>query len=156
MTTTPSPAAPNPAPPTASPAPAAQRVLAHGLYEIRNTLRNGEQLLVTLILPLLVLFGVHRLDLLGTSAGAIDTLTPGVLALAVMASAFTGQGIATGFDRQYGVLAYLATTPLGPTGLILGKAVAVLTVVLIQAIVLGAATALPRISPVGPRGVVAR
>lgn len=131
--------APTHSPPVARPASAAQRVLAHGLYEIRNTLRNGEQLLVTLILPLLVLFGVHRLDLLSSTAGSINMLTPGVLALAVMASAFTGQGIATGFDRQYGVLAYLATTPLGPTGLILGKAVAVLTVVCIQAIVLGAA-----------------
>lgn len=129
----------HPAPPISRPAPAAQRVLAHGLYEIRNTLRNGEQLLVTLILPLLVLFGVHRLDLLSGSAASIDMLTPGVLALAVMASAFTGQGIATGFDRQYGVLAYLSTTPLGPTGLILGKAAAVLSVVALQALVLGTA-----------------
>lgn len=121
------------------PAPAVQRVLAHGRYETRKTLRNGEQLLVTLILPLLVLIGVHRLDLLSSStAGGIDVLVPGVLALAVMASAFTGQGIATGFDRQYGVLAYLATTPLGPTGLILGKALAVLSVISVQLLVLGA------------------
>lgn len=123
------------------PAPAAQRVLAHGLYETRNVLRNGEQLLVSLILPLLVLLGAHRLDIaLGDgSLPSIDVITPGVLALAVMASAFTGQGIATGFERQYGVLAYLATTPLGPTGLILGKALAVLCVVIIQAVVLGGA-----------------
>ncbi|MBB3666983.1 ABC-2 type transport system permease protein [Garicola koreensis] len=125
--------------PRSRPAPALQRVLAHGRYETRNTLRNGEQLLVTLILPLLVLIGVHRLDLISSATGGIDALVPGVLALAVMASAFTGQGIATGFDRQYGVLAYLATTPLGPTGLILGKAVAVLSVIMVQLVVLGAA-----------------
>lgn len=128
------------APPISRPAPTAQRILAHGLYETRNTLRNGEQLLVSIILPLLVLIGVHRLDLItGNAVPGIDVLTPGVLALAVMASAFTGQGIATGFERQYGVLAYLATTPLGPTGLILGKCVAVLCVVCIQLVVLGAA-----------------
>lgn len=123
------------------PAPAVQRVVAHGLYETRNVLRNGEQLLVSLILPLLVLLGAHRLDIaLGDSSlPSIDVIAPGVLALAVMASAFTGQGIATGFERQYGVLAYLATTPLGPTGLILGKALAVLCVVIVQTVVLGGA-----------------
>lgn len=127
------------------PAPPLRRILAHGAYETRNVLRNGEQLLVSLILPLLVLIGAHRLELVASeswSAAAvpsIDVVTPGVIALAVMASAFTGQGIATGFERQYGVLAYLATTPLGPAGLILGKALAVLCVVLIQLVVLGAA-----------------
>lgn len=121
------------------PAPPITRVLAHGLYEARNTLRNGEQLLVSLILPLLVLVGLHRVHAATDIVPDINTIAPGVLALAVMASAFTGQGIATGFERQYGVLAYLATTPLGPVGLILGKALAVLCVVLIQVLVLGGA-----------------
>ncbi|MGQ7788621.1 ABC transporter permease [Nesterenkonia sp. PF2B19] len=132
-------------PPLSRPAPASRRILAHGFYETRNTLRNGEQLLVSIILPVLVLIGAHRLDIVsGTTAGGlsvpgIDVITPGVLALSVMASAFTGQGIAAGFERQYGVLAYLSTTPLGPTGLILGKAVAVVCVVVIQVVVIGAA-----------------
>ncbi|GAB3844265.1 ABC transporter permease [Nesterenkonia populi] len=128
------------APAVSRPAPTAARVLAQGLYETRNVLRNGEQLLVSLILPLLVLIGVHRLELIaGQSVPSIDVITPGVLALAVMATGFTGQGIATGFERQYGVLAYLSTTPLGPVGLILGKAVAVLAVILVQVVVLGSA-----------------
>ncbi|GAB3189680.1 ABC transporter permease [Nesterenkonia suensis] len=131
--------------PISRPAPVGRRILSHGLYETRNTLRNGEQLLVSVILPLLVLFGAHRLDLVagrtgdGLAVPGIDVITPGVLALAVMASAFTGQGIAAGFERQYGVLAYLSTTPLGPTGLILGKAVAVVCVVAVQVVVIGAA-----------------
>lgn len=134
------PAPTTPVPPVARPASLPRRVLAHGLYESGNVLRNGEQLLVSLILPVLVLFGAHRLDLLSdTDVPGIDVITPGVLALAVMASAFTGQGISTGFERQYGVLAYLSTTPLGPAGLILGKAVAVMVVVLIQTVVIGAA-----------------
>ncbi|WP_146341618.1 ABC transporter permease [Nesterenkonia sp. NBAIMH1] len=123
-----------------APASAPVRVLAQGLYETRNVLRNGEQLLVSLLLPLMVLIGVHRLDLVaGDSIPSIDVLTPGVIALAVMATGFTGQGIAAGFERQYGVLAYMSTTPLGPTGLILGKAVAVLAVIAVQLIVLGTA-----------------
>ncbi|NDK30541.1 ABC transporter permease [Nesterenkonia sp. Hz 6-5] len=126
-------------PPHSQPAPAHRRVLAHGLYEARITLRNGEQLLVSLILPLLVLIGLHRAHVVTEVVPGIDTVTPGVLTLAVMASAFTGAAIATGFERQYGVLAYLATTPLGATGLILGKSLAVLCVIAVQVIVLGGA-----------------
>lgn len=119
------------------PAPAHRRILAQGLYEARLTLRNGEQLLVSLILPLLVLIGLHRAHAVTDIVPGIDTVAPGVLTLAVMASAFTGASIATGFERQYGVLAFLSTTPLGPTGLILGKSLAVLCVIAIQVLVLG-------------------
>lgn len=143
-----------PALPAAYPAPAMRRILAHGLYETRNTLRNGEQLLVSIILPLLVLIGVHRLELISNNATpGIDIVTPGVLALAIMASAFTGQGIATGFERHYGVLAFLSTTPLGPTGLILGKVVAVLCVVTVQFATLGTAGLVLGWSP-EPMGLV--
>ncbi|WP_150462443.1 ABC transporter permease [Nesterenkonia ebinurensis] len=124
-------------PPAPRPAPAHRRVLAHGLYEAQITLRNGEQLLVSLILPLLVLIGLHRAHAITDIVPEIQTTAPGVLALAVMASAFTGASIATGFERQYRVLAFLSTTPLGPTGLILGKAIAVLCVILVQLTVLG-------------------
>lgn len=140
--------------PVSRPAPAAARILAQGMYETRNVLRNGEQLLVSIILPLLVLFGVHRLELLtDDTVPSIDVITPGVIALAVMATGFTGQGIATGFERQYGVLAYLSTTPLGPAGLILGKAVAVLAVIVVQLIVLGTAGLVLGWSP-DPAGLV--
>lgn len=126
-------------PPRSGPASAYRRVLAQGLYEARLTLRNGEQLLVSLILPLLVLIGLNRASLVTDIVPGIDSLTPGVLTLAVMASAFTGASIATGFERQYGVLAFLSTTPLGPTGLILGKSLAVLCVIAVQMVVLGGA-----------------
>lgn len=140
--------------PSPRPATAARRIVAHGLYETRNTLRNGEQLLVSLILPLMVLYGVHRLELIsGNATPGIDVVTPGVLALAIMASAFTGQGIATGFERQYGVLAYLATTPLGPTGLILGKVLAVLCVAAVQMVVIGTAGLVLGWSP-DPMGLI--
>lgn len=116
----------------------ARRVLAQGRYETVTALRNGEQLLISLILPVMALFGVVWAGLLDRPGqSGVDVAVPGVLALAVLSSALTGQGIATGFDRRYGVLAYLATTPLGPAGLILGKAVAVLSVLVLQVIVIG-------------------
>ena len=120
--------------------PLIRRLLAQGRYETGNALRNGEQLLVSLILPLLALFGVVWSGLLDTpEARGVDIAVPGVLALAVLSSAFTGQGIATSFERRYGVLAFLSTTPLGPAGLLLGKAVSVLALLTLQVLVIGAA-----------------
>lgn len=125
------------------------KVIAQGRYETRITMTNGEQLLVSIILPLLALGGLYFTGLLDTPDGpsTIDIATPGVLALSVLSSGLTGQGIATGFDRRYGVLQYLATTPLGPVGLLLGKAVAVLMVQITQVAVLGGAALLMGWSP---------
>lgn len=115
-----------------------RRVIAQGRYETLTALRNGEQLLVSIILPLLALFGTVWTGLLDTpQTRGIDIAVPGVLALAVLSSAFTGQGIATAFERRYGVLAYLSTTPLGPAGLLLGKAVSVLVLLCVQVAVIG-------------------
>ena len=67
----------------------------------------------------------------------IDVVAPGVLALAVMSTAFTGQAIGTGFDRRHGVLRLLATTPFGRSGLLLGRILALLLVQVVQVVVLG-------------------
>lgn len=111
-------------------------------------LRNGEQVLLTLVLPALLLVGLARTSVVSLgSAGAssgltrVDVVAPGVLALAVMSTAFTGQAIGTAFDRRYGVLRLLATTPLGRGGLLAGKVLAVLAVIAVQVVVLGALAA---------------
>jgi ABC-2 type transport system permease protein len=126
-----------------SPAPGAapprQRVLAQARGEIGVMLRNGEQLLVAVVLPALVLVGLeqaHSPDL--GPARRIDVIAPGVLALALISSAFTGQAIQTGFDRRYGVLRMLASTPLGRSGLLAAKAIAALTVLALQVLVVAA------------------
>ena len=119
-------------------APWWRRVLAHAGFETRAVLRNGEQLLLTLVLPVLLLVGLTRTDLV--DLGADDRITvaaPGALALAVLSTAFTSQAIATGFDRRWGVLRLLGTTPLGPDGLLAGKALAVLVVEALQVALLG-------------------
>jgi ABC-2 type transport system permease protein len=102
-------------------------------------LRNGEQLLLTVILPMLVLCGLARSGAVDLGAGRrIDLATPGVLALALISTSFTGQAIATGFDRRAGLLRLLGTTPLGRSGLIAGRVGAVLAVEVIQVFLLGA------------------
>ena len=119
-------------------APAIARVLAQARFDATVLLRNGEQLLLTLVLPalLLVALAVTSVPDLGRER-RIDLATPGVLALAVLSTAFTGQAIGTGFDRRYGVLRLLGTTPLGRRGLLAGRALAVLAVEVVQIAVLG-------------------
>jgi ABC-2 type transport system permease protein len=123
---------------SAAPASAAQRVVAQARFESGVLLRNGEQLLVAIVLPALALVGLTFAHVPDLGPGRrIDVVAPGVLALAVMSTAFTGQAIQTGFDRRYGVLRLLGTTPLGRGGLLAGKAFAVLAVELVQVVVLG-------------------
>jgi len=121
-------------------APSLTRVLAQGRFETLAVLRNGEQLLVTLIIPVVALIALGRSSFVDVGVGAaarIDVVTPGILGLAVMAGSMTSQAIATAFDRRNGVLRLLATTPLGRGGLLAGKAVAVLAVAAVQVIAVG-------------------
>lgn len=124
--------------PAPQPASTASRVLAQARLETTLVLRNGEQLLLALVLPVLLLVGLHAVDVPSLGPGRrIDVLTPGVLALAVMSTSFTGQAIQTGFDRRYGVLRLLGTTPLGRSGLVSAKVLAVLAVQALQVVVIG-------------------
>lgn len=114
-------------------APVRQRVVRHAFTEAKLLVRNGEQLLLALVIPLAILVGG---PFLGGRFGNLDTLAPSVLALAIWSSAFTSVAIATGFERRYGVLERLAATPLGKSGLLAGKALAVVMVVIGQLVVL--------------------
>jgi ABC-2 type transport system permease protein len=111
--------------------------------ELRLVLRNGEQVLLSLVIPLgllvvlvLVPFiaveGTVEVTVDGTGDRRADFFVPGVLALAVMSTAFTGQAIAVGFERQYGVLKRLGATPLPRWVLLAAKTLAVLCVELLQ------------------------
>lgn len=122
-------------------APATRRVLAQTAFETRAILRNGEQLLVTVVVPVMVLVGLTRATFVSIDTGGatrIDFLAPGVLALAVMTSSFTSQAIASAFDRRNGVLRLLSTTPLGRGGLLAGKVLGVLAVGAVQVVVVSA------------------
>lgn len=139
-----SPAAPERRPPTGAfspspaPAPPLRRVLAQARFDVKVMLSNGEQLLLMLVLPALLLVALRYTHTPSLGAGRrIDLAAPGVIALALVSTAFTGQAIATGFDRRYGVLRMLATTPLGRAGLLAGRCLAVLGVLSLQVLVLG-------------------
>lgn len=106
--------------------------------ELKLLLRNGEQLLLTMFIPITLLVGLTLLPLGSFGQHRAATFTPAIMALAVISTAFTGQAIAVAFDRRYGALKRLGATPLPVWGIIAGKSLAVVTVVFLQAILLGA------------------
>ena len=119
-------------------APLSHMVRSQAGLELRMILRNGEQLLLTVVIPVLVLTVFSSIEVmgLGTRHERVDFLTPGVLALAVMSTAFTGLAISTGFERRYGALKRLGATPLPRWALLVSKALAVLMVEVLQTVLL--------------------
>jgi ABC-2 type transport system permease protein len=143
----------------AAPAWSWRAVAAQARAEVRMTLRRGESLLLTIGIPV-VLLGFFVL--VGypdkTVTGGIKTagfLTPGIIALAVMSTAMVSLAIATGFERQYGVLKRLATTPLGRPALLTAKAAAVFTVEVLQVSVLWVAGVVAGWQPRGDIAILA-
>ncbi len=123
--------------PAPAAAPPARMLAAQTRMELRLLLRNGEQVGLSLIIPLLLefFFNLPLLYSLGTPR-RIDFVVPSVLALAVMSASFTGLAIGTGFERKYAVLKRLGATALPRQVLIAGKTCAVLILQLLQAVLI--------------------
>lgn len=114
-----------------------RRVFLQLRSELRVLLRNGEQLLLTLIIPVVLLVFFGSVDILPTGDDeALDFLVPGVLAVAIMSTAMVSMGIATGFERSYLVLKRLGATPLTRFELVMAKVLSVFVVEVVQAAVL--------------------
>jgi len=111
---------------------------AQSRVEVLLQLRRGENLIVTLAVPLGILVFFAKVDTTIPSdfAQPVDFLVPGVLALAVMAAAMVSLGIATGFERRYGVLKRLGSTPLSRGGLLAAKTATVLLFELVEAVLI--------------------
>ena len=101
------------------------------------TLRRGESLLLALGIPVALLVFFSLVDVLPTETKEpVDFLAPGILALAVMSTAFVSLAIATGFERSYGVLKRIGATPLGRSRLVVAKIAGVVVVEVVQMVVL--------------------
>lgn len=126
--------------PDPRPSTVAAMLAAQYRLELTLLLRNGEQLLLTMFIPITLLIGLTVLPLGPFGDGhaeRVTTVLPVIMSLAVIATAFTGQAIAVAFDRRYGALKRLGATALPVWGIIAGKSMAVATVVLLQSVVLG-------------------
>src|SRR5205807_10570161 len=132
-------------------APQYQQIIAQSRVELLLTLRRGESVLITLIVPVVLLVFFASLNIIPASTGkAVDFLLPGMLALAVMATGMVSLGIATAYERYYGLLKRLGSSPLPRAGLILAKLISVLVLELLQVIILvGVAVALYGWRPAG-------
>ncbi|HJE61180.1 MAG TPA: ABC transporter permease [Nocardiopsis listeri] len=135
-------------------APMWRMIASQARMELRVMLRHGEQFLLTMVIPVLLLVGFSLVNVLDVGEGArVDALTPGILALAIMSTSFTGLAIGTGFERRYGVLKRLGATPLSRFGLLAAKTLAVLAVQTIQITILCVVAVLlgwnPTLSPAG-------
>lgn len=112
------------------PAAFGRAVRAQVTMEARLTARRGENLLAMVALPAVALgfFG-----LVGVPAGRDPAvLLPAVLALAIVASGLVNLGIATAYERAYGVLKRLGGSPLGREGLLVAKVAVVAAIALVQ------------------------
>ena len=114
-----------------------RRVAAQARFELRLLARNGENLLVTFVIPLAVLVFFTTVPVLPTGDhAAVDLLTPGTMTLAIMGSAMVSLGISTGFERDQLVLKRLAVTPLRRSELVAAKTLAVIALIGVQMILL--------------------
>src|SRR5579872_2718490 len=114
-----------------------RQLLAQTRVELLLSLRRGESVLITLIVPVVLLIFFASLNIVQAATGkAVDFLLPGMLALAIMATGMVSLGIATAYERYYGVLKRLGSSPLPRSGLILAKVISVLVLELIQIILL--------------------
>lgn len=118
-------------------APVTQAILAQTRAELTMALRRGESLLVTIVIPTVLLFLAMWLHIApGTQSAQIAFLLPGILAAAVMSTSLVSLGIATAYDRYYGSLKRLGSTPLPRWGLIAAKIVTVLAIEAAQVVLL--------------------
>lgn len=111
-------------------------LLAQTRVELLLTVRRAESLLVTVAIPVGILVFFSQIDAITDVASPVDFLVPGVLALAVMSTAMVSLGIATGYERHYGVLKRLGSTPLSRAGLLTSKTANVLVIEVLQVVVI--------------------
>ena len=126
----------------AVPASPPRRLLVQTRMELRLTARRGENVLVTIVIPVIVLVFFSSLAILPTGGSApVDFLLPGTMALAIIATSLVNLGIATAYERHYGVLKRLGGSPLTRGGLLSAKMLAVLVVEVAQVLLLVAVAA---------------
>jgi len=118
------------------PAPALAAVAALAAHDLRLTARRGENVLVTIVIPIAVLLFFSSTGIITNAARPVDFLVPGAIALAIVASGLVNLGIATAYERSYGVLKRLGGAPIPRWGLIASKVVAILVLEAVQVVAL--------------------
>lgn len=112
-------------------------LIAQTKMEIRLTMRRFEAVLITMIVPVVLLVFLGLIGLAPDDYDRpIDFLLPSMLVLAVMSTGLVGLAIRTAYERSYGVLKRLGSTPLSRGNLLMAKINSVILVTLAQILVL--------------------
>jgi ABC-2 type transport system permease protein len=136
-------------------------VAAQTRMELALTMRRGENVLVTVVVPVVLLVFFASSGLIPSNGERpLDYLVPGILALAIISTGMVNLGIATAYERHYGVLKRLGGSPLPRWGLLVAKALSVLALEVFQVALLVAVATLgfgwqPRISVLAAAGGLA-
>lgn len=104
----------------------------HARWVLRTTWRNGEQLLLVVGLPLAAFIALTRTDLLSTTTPALIITS----VMVILATGFTSPAITVAFDRRYGSFAFLGTTPLPRSAIVVGSLAAIVTSTVVAVAVL--------------------
>ena len=119
------------------PAPVLRSVGALARHDLRLTARRGENVLVTIVIPIAVLLFFAGTSVIPNATGRpVDFLLPGAIALGIIASGLVNLGIATAYERAYGVLKRLGGAPLPRWAILAAKATSVLVLELVQILAL--------------------
>ncbi len=127
------------APGTFTPDPGSAGTFTMLLHQARMEttliLRHGEQLLLSLIIPIMSLIGLAFFPVPGID-NPLELAVPFALALSALSAGFTGQAISVVFDRRYGALKRIGASGVPKNIIIGGKILAVLVVSVIQAVLI--------------------
>lgn len=122
--------------PRSGAAPVSRMLRAQTAFELRLLLRNGEQLLLALVIPIAALVGLSTVTSIELPEPRVGTVFAGVVVLAVLSTGFTSLAISTAFDRRYAVTKRLVGAGVPRRSLLTGKSAAVGCVVAGQVVIL--------------------
>ncbi|ACU53161.1 ABC-2 type transporter [Acidimicrobium ferrooxidans DSM 10331] len=116
----------------------AHPVRAQAVSELKLVLRQGEAALLTIVIPILGLVLFSKVKVLPVPGGIsrVNFILNGAITFGIMASGMVSQSITVAFDRSYGVLKRLGMTPLGRSGVIAAKLVAVAGLEIVELVLL--------------------
>lgn len=115
------------------PAPLARAVVALTAMELRMAARRAENVLVTIVVPVAVLVFFTAISVAPQAERPLVVfLLPGTVALAILATSLVNLGIATAYERSYGVLKRLGGAPVGRSTIVVAKLATVGIIELLQ------------------------
>ena len=111
--------------------------LRQGAWEFKLSLKNGEQFLLLVIIPVAVFLTLTQTAVIGGGKWDIAEALSVSITVSVLAAGFTSLAIATAFERRSGTLVTMGVTPISRVELVTGKTLSTVYLAAISALILG-------------------